>query len=124
VSPTTRTTPSFRNRFQPIEALPPGDQVVHLIDVYRSIEALERIGNLPFRFLVVSGPDFGRDDSAVAPTVERSAEHALGLTVHRRRIEEADPGLESGIGDDLTAIGNRPMDVKCLPCPHSDDRHM
>src|SRR4249919_1530715 len=104
---------------EPGQVLLPRDEVVHLLEVDASAEPLELVGVLSPRVGGVRRPDLRRDDRLVASRAECRRERALGLAVHRRRVEQADAALEGRLDD---RARSPEVAVEGLPRAEPDDR--
>jgi hypothetical protein len=83
---------------EPGEVLLPGDEVVHLLDVDASEEAALRFV-LRAALLHARRPDLRGNGGPFAACAEGRAERFLRASVHRRRVEDKDFGIECGVDD-------------------------
>ena len=105
---------------QLVEAGPPLDEVVHLEHLDVAAEERERGVDLALGLVVVGRPHLGGHDRLAAAAGDRGPEDALGVAVHRRRVDERGAGVEGGVGDPLAVVVDR-RDVERLRRPHADD---
>ena len=106
---------------EPGQALLPGDEVVDLLEVDVPAVEAELVGELAAALRLGRRPDLRRDDAPRRGDAERPAEHALGPTVHWRRVDEpraraARPPPTTSPREPLLGSGN----VEHLPGPEPD----
>ena len=120
-----QTYASFRLELvEQIELLTPRHEIVNLVEIDPSPEECQRSVGLDASFARRRGPDLRGDERPVAPAFERKAEHALGLPVHRRRVEERGSRIHGRVDDrSRMPIGGAAPDVERLPRAHADGRH-
>ncbi len=107
-------------RLDLVEARAPLHEVVHLEHLDVAAEVAQRGVDLSLRLVVVGRPHLGGDDGLAAPVAERGAEDALGVAVHRRRVDERRPVVQRRIGDLLPGLVDV-LDVERLRRAHPDD---
>jgi hypothetical protein len=90
--------------FQHRQILPPVDEIVHLVEVHESADVLQGARGLAASLVRRRRPHFRGDLGGLAAPAQRKSEDALGLAVHRRRIEEAGTRIERAI-DDGSRVG-------------------
>lgn len=100
----------------------PSDEVVNLVEVDPPLERAHGECDLAVRLVVVRRPHLGRHDRGIAASGECRSKNALGLSVHRRAVEEAAATGQGGI-DDPPDIGlrPRPANIEGPPGPGPDD---
>ena len=118
VAPIGRDGALVSQRLERGQPLPPGHQVVDLVEVDPPAEPAERAVDLRSGLGVVLRPDLGQHLHAVAAAVQSAAQHPLGLAVHGRGVEEVGAGLD-GLGHAIPRGGFslRAMHVERLPRP-------
>ena len=68
---------------QPVEVLPPADEIVHLLEIDAAAEELELGVELAAGLRPRAGPDLRGDKRLAATVAKHPAQHALGPPVHR-----------------------------------------
>ena len=119
-SPTTRPGRERLQHGEPLAARRPGCAPGTGRPARRTTRARGRsAAGLP----VVRRPDLGQDLHPFAPALERGAEHALGLAVHGRRVEQVGAGVD-GLGHAVArgrlGLGRRGR--RTIPRPDADGR--
>ena len=112
-------------RFEHGQVLAPADEIVNLVDIDVATEESQRVLDLLATRRGGTRPDLRRDDGFASPTGERCAEHALGLAVHRRAVEEARSHRQGHVDDCPFAPGPfGTTHIEGAPGPHPYRGHI
>jgi hypothetical protein len=103
-----------------VELLPPGDQVVDLVEVDVAVPA-ERALGLAAALGRRRGPDLGRDQRQLAPAEQRRAQQLLCPAVHRRGVDQVRAGVDGGHDEVRGRLATAPGGgLQPLPGPETD----
>lgn len=113
--------PRFALPLEPGKPLPPGDEVVDLLEVDPAAEEAQLGGELRLRLLGRGCPDLRGHERSIAQRAERLAEDSLGSAVHRRGVDDTGTPFECGLDDHSRLRDALWADVENLPGAEADD---
>src|SRR5260370_20980141 len=110
---------------QHLQVLLPQNQVVYLIEVDIVLEECECALCLCPALTGSLCPHLGGYNYPISPAMQRFTQHTLGLSIHRRRIEEVGTRCQCSIHHCASVLfSDLPAHIKCSPGAHSNDRHL